>query len=381
MKISAGRDRATRWSIGLVAAAGIVAAVVGLTGAGLGSDRDQRAAAVVAGPGATGAVGSPARPRSASAGLVALRSDDPPATPRSARPVTGGTGRPAGMSRFRSSERPNLDAAQLLAGVGVLPPGWSASSATVSVNGLDRSYLVVQPDRVTSAVPVVVLMHGRNMSPDAVLHISGLAGQTGPAVLLLPAGWHESWDSGNCCGVAFTARTNDVGFIQAALRAVVAAEPVLRSSPVYAVGFSNGGRMAYQLACDLPGVFSAMMAVEAVPVQSCPSLHPMNITVVAQQNDPLLTVDPGGQPKTIGGYVEPTVPATLAHLAFLDRCSAPSRLTVTGAALERSWSCAAGTQLRYIWYPGGTHSWRAATPTTPGVTDYVLQLLGEPQPH
>ncbi len=290
------------------------------------------------------------------------RGDGADATARSAQAVS------------RSHTTPS--ATQLLAGVGPLPTGWMATAHGVTVDGMHRVYLTLGPAHVSSPIPVVVVMHGRDMSPDGILHISALADRIGPALLVLPAGWNESWNSGDCCGPAYRHHIDDVAFIHAALDQAVSSNPAVASSPVYAIGFSNGGRMAYQLACDLPGVFRGIMAVEAVPVERCPAMRPLDVTVVAQQSDPLLTVGAGARPKIIGGFVERTVAATIAHLAALDHCAPAAAAVDLGAAVERSWSCAWGTRLRYVWYPGGSHSWRRPTATTPGATDFARQMLG-----
>ncbi len=283
-----------------------------------------------------------------------------------------------GVRRPVPAVRPTPSPARLLAGVGPLPAGWVAADHTMVVDGVDRTYLTVQPLPIDGPLPLVVLMSGRGMTPDGILHISGLAAQIGPAVLVVPAGWEEFWNAGDCCGAAYLHRINDVAFIRDAVKAVTSATPQVSATQVYAVGFSNGGRLAYHLACDLPGVFSGMMAVEAVPVQACPSMRPVDVTVVAQQTDPLLTVVAGGRPKYVGGFAEPTVAATVADLATLDGCRSRSAQMSMGHAVERTWSCAGGTRLRYVWYPGGSHSWRPAVGSTPGATDFVRQLMDRP---
>lgn len=302
---------------------------------------------------------------------------------------TRGTGPAAGAgpgTRSRQASpalptaHPSLSPARLVAGAGPLPSGWVATAHDITVGGLSRVYLTVRPEQVTGHPPVVVLLPGRDMSPDGVLRISDLADRIGPAVIIVPAGWDEFWNAGDCCGAAYLHHIDDVAFIHDAVGAVVSSTPALSASPVYAVGFSNGGRLTYHLACELPGVFTGIMAVEAVPVETCPSMTPLDVTVVAQQADPLLTVDAGAPPKTIGGFVEPTVAATVSHLAGLDHCRGPATVSDVGSAVERTWTCARGIRLRYIWYPGGSHSWRPPTAATPGATDFVLQMLGRSYP-
>lgn len=264
---------------------------------------------------------------------------------------------------------------RLAAGAGPLPSGWVAAAHTIEAGGRPRAYLTVEPAALTRPVPVVVLLHGRRMTPDRILHLSDLAHRLGPAVLIVPAGWHESWNAGDCCGAAWLHHVDDVAFIRAAIAAVLAATPEAEANRVYAVGFSNGGRMAFDLACRLPGMFAGFMAVEAVPVRPCRAGRPVDMTVVAQQTDPLLTVGAGRAPKSIYGFVEPTVNQTLHRLTTLDRCAGPPSVAAAGVSVERTWSCPGGT-IRYVWYPGGRHSWRPPRGSTPGATAFVLQLLG-----
>ena len=39
--------------------------------------------------------------------------------------------------------------------------------------------------------------------------------------------------------------------------------------PVYVVGYSNGGRLAYRLACTDPTLFDGMVALKADPMPGC----------------------------------------------------------------------------------------------------------------
>lgn len=263
-----------------------------------------------------------------------------------------------------------------LAGIGSLPPGWTAASHTVVVGGLTRVYLTLAPAAVTGSVPVVVLMHGVMMTAAQILDVTQLATQTGPAIIVAPQGWEQSWNAGGCCGAAFRAGMDDVGFVRSALQQVLAANPAADPSRVYAVGFSNGGRMAYRLACDMPGVFAGFAAAEAVPVQNCSTLHPLSILIIAQQADPLITIDADRPPKWTEGVAEPTVAAVLTRERAMDGCAGGPRVTYTGVAERSIWNCAAGTRVTYVWYPGGSHSWRPPMGSTPGSTDMVLSLMG-----
>lgn len=258
----------------------------------------------------------------------------------------------------------------------VAPAGWSITDHTVYVGGLERQYYTLRPDVRAARLPVIVLMHGVAMTPAGIVRYTNLAQHTGPAIIIAPAGYDRSWNAGDCCGPAYRANVNDVAFIQKVVSQVLAANADANPSRVFAVGFSNGGRMAYKLACDLPGTFAGFAAAEAVPVETCTSLHPTDITIVAQQDDPYLTIDANQRPKYRDGHVEPTVASVIAHWTALDGCADHYIETYYGEAIVKTWDCARNTRLTYVWYPEGAHTWRAPTSTTPGTTDFVLSLIG-----
>jgi len=350
----------------VVAGAGVLLAASAAALGGLGAPGSARSAVVTHPAALVGAAVGSTRPAPGSGVAYGPRGTRPPS------PSGGGAAAGSGQPPQQSALTP----AQLLAGVGPVPPGWAAEVHTLVAGGRDRTYLTLEPDDPDGPLPVVVLLHGRNMSPDGILHASELADQVGPAVLVVPAGWDEQWNAGDCCGAAYLDDVDDVGFIEQAVGAVLTSTPHASRSEVFAVGFSNGGRLVYRLACDLPGTFAGVMAVEAVPVETCPSMRPVDMTIVAQDDDPLLTVSAAGRPKSVGGFVEPTVAATVAHMQDLDHCRPDPTVAASGQAVEQTWSCADGTRLRYVSYPGGAHTWRPSTPGTPGATELVRQLLG-----
>ncbi|HET6875293.1 MAG TPA: hypothetical protein VFH70_10965 [Acidimicrobiales bacterium] len=365
------------------AAIGLGAAVVALalgSGAALLARSTSRPAGTsghVSTAGLVVATGSSAAPSLASAGSRAAGSVG--AAPQGPDGSVGSAGSrsapvPPGAAGSGHTSRAATPA-ELLADLGPIPSGWETAAHSLVMEGMARQYVTVAPGEMHSSVPVVVVMHGRNMTPGDMLRVSGLASAVGPAVLVLPAGWDESWNAGDCCGAAYRHGIDDVGFISKVVDDVLAAYPYADRSRVYAVGFSNGGRLAYQLACQLPGTFRGFMAAEAVPVEACPSMSPVDVTIVAQQSDPLLTIA-SGRPKTVGGFVEPYVDSSVASVVALDHCGAFYAVAQFGPASEKTWSCAGGVHVRYVLYPGGGHSWRPGSATTPGATPFALQMMG-----
>ncbi|MGH9093736.1 MAG: hypothetical protein ACRDXE_01105, partial [Acidimicrobiales bacterium] len=84
-----------------------------------------------------------------------------------------------------------------------VPAGWSSSVHRFSSNRLARSYLVLRPTAKTPGrLPVVVVLHGRGLTPAGIERMTDLPEVTGPAILVFPAGYGRSWNAGGCCGQA-----------------------------------------------------------------------------------------------------------------------------------------------------------------------------------
>lgn len=366
MSLSSEQSRYSRRRLLRAAGMAFMAAILAVTGvAVVGAVRAQRRHDPATALGTTGghqeAVRATITPTSAPSSPGGGAPGAPPASFPPPRP-----------SRFGSVDP---SPAQLLAGAQpYVPSGWTASVHVIPSGGHRREYLTIQPDHAHGPLPVVILLHGRFMTADGILATTRLAAQVGPAVLVVPEGWHRSWDAGRCCGIAYTHHSRDTAFVHAALDQVLASTPAADPSQVYAVGFSNGGRMAYRLACELPGVLAGIVVAEAVPVLPCPSLRPLDIAVIAQADDPLLSVRPGQAPVWIDGFKEPTVSQTVDAWRALDGCGA-GRSSAAGVASVHAWSCAAGSTFEYVRYPGGYHSWREPAGATPGATDVAVAMI------
>lgn len=247
-----------------------------------------------------------------------------------------------------------------------LPNGWVTSVHRFGVNGVTRSYLLVRPGATGLAkLPVVVVLHGRNETPAAIESITHTPSVTGPAILVFPAGYGRSWDAGGCCGVAFRNDVNDIAFLTQTIHRVLASQPDAAPGRVYMLGFSNGGRMAYRVACADPGLLAGIAAVEAVPGDHCKATTPLPVMVVASSHDPLLALSNTSRPKVMQGYVEPSVQTTVAEWRNIDGCSTAGAQSLTGVATVDTWShCKGAGRVAYVLYPGGGHSWPQGALTT-----------------
>ncbi|MCG6908960.1 MAG: alpha/beta hydrolase [Deltaproteobacteria bacterium] len=141
----------------------------------------------------------------------------------------------------------------------------------VRVMGSRRSYLVHVPpayeDR--TPLPLVVVIHGAFETAWDIEKRSGfsdLADREG-FVALYPNGmglfgFLQHWNAGHCCGKAAEDGIDDVGFIATAIddvRTRLSIDP----DRTYAVGFSNGGMLAYRFAAEKTGTLAALAVVAA----------------------------------------------------------------------------------------------------------------------
>jgi polyhydroxybutyrate depolymerase len=220
---------------------------------------------------------------------------------------------------------------------------WTATTSKIVVHGVDRSYLVVRPSaRGRGALPVIVVLHGRGATPQLERQRTGFPEAVGPAVFVYPAGVDKSWNAGTCCGPAHTAGVDDVAFITAVVRRVLAAKPGADRKRVFLVGFSNGGRMAYRLTCAEPKLFRAFAVVGALPAWPCQHRGQIAFSEVALEHDTIVPLA--------------TARSQAQLQATINRCAAV-RTSVTVVS-NTTWSkCANKSPVELIVYPGATHSW------------------------
>ncbi len=262
--------------------------------------------------------------------------------------------------------------------VGVrVPAGWTSTVQQVQSGVLLRDYVVVRPTAGGSGpLPVLVVLHGHGMTPAGVARVTGFLPVVGRAVLVYPAGFGQSWNAGGCCGLARAAGVDDVSFLTTVVHDVLASVPGTSAQDVYLAGFSNGGRMAYRLACANPGLFAGVAAVEAVPVPECIPPRPVSIAIVAYQQDPYLSISSQDPTRVVRGMAEPRVNDVVAQWRQIDGCVGNPTVKQTGTAIVSLWStCQNQTRVQYALYVGGAHRWPQGDPGTPSASRLIWSFL------
>ena len=91
--------------------------------------------------------------------------------------------------------------------------------------------------------------------------------------MVYPDGLNRAWNAGGgCCGTPGSSGVDDVGFVESAGRGAVRRDVAVDARRIYVTGISNGGMMAYRLACD--STLFAAIGPGTQPLNSAPARTP-----------------------------------------------------------------------------------------------------------
>jgi polyhydroxybutyrate depolymerase len=136
---------------------------------------------------------------------------------------------------------------------------------SITVGSMTRTFVRHVPPGYTGTtpVPVVIDFHplgGTGASWKGSTGWSALADRQG-FIMIWPDGVSSSWNAGRCCRTALEQNIDDVAFTRAII-ATLSREACIDVKRVYATGCSNGGGMAFKVACDAADVIAAVAPVD-----------------------------------------------------------------------------------------------------------------------
>ena len=226
----------------------------------------------------------------------------------------------------------------------------STKTYSMTVTGVKRSYQVIAPvKRLPSSAPIIVTLSGLGASVASEEDRDQMLPYVtaGEAELVYPVAVQMSWNAIGCCGYASIHNVDDLAFIKALVAKV---DPGKRRS-IYVLGFSNGARLAYRIACTDPGLFDAYAMVKGVPLPDCTVTAPVTLIELASVDDPEIPYQPGDH-----GLVSLPVTTLMFQLHAADRCPKASLVTHDEDVKLTSWSgCADYTRLELAAWPTGMH--------------------------
>ncbi len=130
---------------------------------------------------------------------------------------------------------------------------------SLSHNGVVREYYVSYPEKTTKPCPLIIVLHNFYGSAKFIRQASEMDdfALLANIAVVYPEGIDNSWN----VGTPWDKNTSDdVGFIDVLIDSV-ATRFNIDLNRVYACGYSNGGYMAYELACQLSNKITAFGSI------------------------------------------------------------------------------------------------------------------------
>ncbi|HEY8517114.1 MAG TPA: PHB depolymerase family esterase [Candidatus Binatia bacterium] len=163
---------------------------------------------------------------------------------------------------------------------------------TIASGGLERTFELVVPEAAVGGapVPLVLVYHGVFSTGAQILATTGFAEKALAEGFITAAGdgIGRSWNAGVCCDPAMSENVDDVGFTRDMV-AAIESEYCIDPQRIYATGFSNGGAMAFRLACDAADLFAAFAPVGgSLALFPCEPAAPRPMQIINMVEDPVV---------------------------------------------------------------------------------------------
>ncbi|MGH3281873.1 MAG: alpha/beta hydrolase family esterase, partial [Trebonia sp.] len=245
----------------------------------------------------------------------------------------------------------------------------NTTTYSMQVGDMSRSYAVLTPAKteLSASAPIIMVLSGLNSTQDQEIGRDKLTpyAVAGDAELVYPLAYRESWNAIGCCSWAAKAVVNDTGFIKELVKKV---DPG-NSRPIYLMGYSNGARLAYTIACTDPLLFDGIAAVKGDPMHWCNITVPQKILQIASTDDtdvPYRTGEKGNFREMPAALVENTA------LKTADGCSTKSESSSQGNMTLTRWSdCLGDSSVTFAVYTAGVHSYPRPPGSYPAASEVI----------
>ncbi|HMJ16559.1 MAG TPA: PHB depolymerase family esterase [Polyangiaceae bacterium] len=241
-------------------------------------------------------------------------------------------------------------------GTGVTP---GERTASVSIGGVTRTYLLHVPPSYTgrTPVPLVLDFHALGLTGATQRNLDSYASVSDGEgfIVAYPDGIDNAWNIGPCC--TFSRSVDDLGFARA-LVAKLKSEACIDPKRVYAAGYSMGGGMSYFLACNAADTFAAIApaAFDLIEEMPCTPSRAISVFSFRGTADPIVPYA-GGASRPPNG-LDTTIhflgaQGTFDRFATLDQCTGSS---MTSAGCQTHSQCRDGVEVKLCTSQAGGHS-------------------------
>jgi polyhydroxybutyrate depolymerase len=235
----------------------------------------------------------------------------------------------------------------------------AVKQATLTIDGLKRTYLLFRPSTRGSLppAPLLLALHGYFDDASGMELTTSLDDKaaTGGFVVVYPEGIDQSWNAGTCCGDAQSRNIDDVSFIRQLIDRLVH-DGYIDPKRVFVTGVSNGGMMAYRLGCELSDRIAAVASVSgALVMGACNPMRPISVLEMHGTEDSVVPFNGG---VAVGTTPVPPMTSIMAAWASIDGCATGPTVTQSGITKTTEWtSCRGGAVVVLDAVIGAGHGW------------------------
>jgi len=243
---------------------------------------------------------------------------------------------------------------------------------TITIEGMQpRTYFLHVPAayQPSQSVPLLLAFHGRSTVGKEILRTSQFVAWAAEMNFIVAAvngavyDGASSWNAGNCCTNATTYEENDV-LLASTIIDFVKSNYAVDPSRVWAAGHSNGGMLAYRLACDLSDKITAIAVVTgALMDPTCSPTKPVSIFHIHGNLDPTILFHGGGKFET------PNIYFSVQDMAYRNSCTGDPKETSNTIEERYTWRCTTGVETQLVNYQEQSHAW------VDGYTEEILRFL------
>ena len=235
-------------------------------------------------------------------------------------------------------------------------------------DGLARDYILHIPPAFDATQPAAVVMvfHGGGGKAENAVRMTGfsqLADEKG-FIVVYPNGTGRlgdevlTWNGGTCCGYAQINNVDDVGFARAIL-ADLQTVATVDLKRVYATGISNGGIMAYRLACEAADVFAAIGSVSGtLNFAPCQPTERVAVIHFHGTDDQHLPYDGGVGSESLVGTDFASVQDSIGFWVAFNGCDSEPSTNQFSDIQHNVWEgCEGNSSVELYTIIGGKHAW------------------------
>ena len=246
----------------------------------------------------------------------------------------------------------------------------------IVVGELTRDYILHVPAHrpvnaagAVRAYPLVIMLHGSSgsaadfrtttqmdtlseLSRYLVVYANGVQGGGG----LYPTDWNAG---PNCCGAAGREGIDDVGFISAVIKEV-GKNLALDTLRVYVAGFSDGGRLAHHLACQLSPKLAAIAVVSgSMEDDNCVPTKPVPVIAFHGTNDDQVSYGAASltPPSVAQTGVTAALPPSVQFWIARDGCTKITQTKTAADIFRSTFTTCTGAEVAFYTIIGGVHGW------------------------